>query len=312
VVHVRRNRAKHFVLFERVAALHFMAWVAGRELEEEVAQVHAAEDFFRPAGSEVEANAGAVGLRTIRRSRVMDHELELRSGRDPFRRVFGKHVGRAARQERGERAFLESVEIRQVREVRRARVVHNGSVLADARALAFAYQEIAERGHRLDGSRARFSRVADDVDVNVVYYFAITGPDLGGADPLPFLEIRGHDEVLVRVGTGTAYEVFTDVDYDVGFAQPPAFDKDRRRRQGARISLGCATVHPGLNGFDLARGQAGVISECAVMRVGEPGRHLARQHGFSDRLGPGPRGLVVEQRHGGDIVRAMALHAALV
>ena len=76
-MHVRRDRAEHLILLERVAALHLVTGLAGRKAEEEVAQVHAAQNLFRPARSQVEPHACAIGLRLIRRSGVVNHKFQL-------------------------------------------------------------------------------------------------------------------------------------------------------------------------------------------------------------------------------------------
>src|SRR5579871_2476494 len=46
--------------------------------------------------------------------------------------------------------------------------------------------------------------------------------------------------------------------------------------------------------------------------IGEPGRHLALDHGIADRLGPGPRLVVGEELHQRDLASAMTGLAMLL
>src|SRR5581483_12479999 len=94
-----------------------------------------------------------------------------------------------------------------------------------------------------------------------MHYSSIARMDLGGANPQSRFEIRGDYEVLVRIVTGRDRMVLTDVYDAIGSAQLPAFGEDGRLRQVAPIALGCAVLHPRLDGLDFGGGEARIIGE---------------------------------------------------
>src|SRR5580700_337444 len=105
--------------------------------------------------------------------------------------------------------------------------------------------------------------------MHMMHDLAIARPDLGRAHPFAFGEICRDEEMLVSIGAGLHHEIFANIDHDVRFPLPPAFDEDRRRWQFAWVSFHRASVYPGFDRFDFAAGQPGVVSEAAVMSIGE-------------------------------------------
>ena len=101
-------------------------------------------------------------------------------------------------------------------------------------------------------------------------------------------------------------------EHDVGCPDLPAFGKLGRGRQVLGIARGSAGVSPGDERFFITFAQAAVIRENASFRIGVPGRHQPARHFLADRLGPGPRLLVSQQRHGRDFALAMTTHAVFV
>src|SRR4029450_9488028 len=79
----------------------------------------------------------------------------------------------------------------------------------------------------------------------------------------------------------------------------------------SRIALLRALVDPGDYCFDLLARQTAVISPLAGMRIGAPGRHLASQDFFANRLGPGTDIFVSQSRERRGFARAMTFGAIL-
>src|SRR5205823_13676439 len=71
-----------------------------------------------------------------------------------------------------------------------------------------------------------------------------------------------------------------------------------------RRSSDLSAIDPCDQGSEVGFRQAAVVREGAVMRVGKPWRHLALHHGFLDRLGPGTRLLIGDERHGSGLARS--------
>ena len=82
------------------------------------------------------------------------------------------------------------------------------------------------------------------------------------------------------------------------------------RGRSASLPLRRAGVGPLHDRVDLRGGQAAVVLERAVVRIGAPRRHLAVRDLRADRLRPRARVLVGDQRHRRDFARPMAADAA--
>ena len=137
--------------------------------------------------------------------------------------------------------------------------------------------------------------LADEGD-DVVDTGAVGGPGFGELDPLVGLERRGDEDVLILDGAG-GWDFVRGGQFDdgIGFGNGPAIGELARRRQVFGIALGRSGVDPGGEGTDFLRLEGIVVGELAVVRIGEPGRHFAREHRFFDGLGPGAGLLVGEQ-----------------
>ena len=139
------------------------------------------------------------------------------------------------------------------------------------------------------------ARLADEGD-DVVDAGAVGGPGFGELHPLVGLERRGDQDVLILDGAGGGNFVSGwQFDDGIGFGNGPAIGELARRRQVFGIALGRSGVDPGGEGIDFLGLQRIVVGEFAVVRIGEPGRHFAREHRFFDGLGPGAGLLVGEQ-----------------
>ena len=104
---------------------------------------------------------------------------------------------------------------------------------------------------------------------------------------------------------------FRHFDHHVGL-DLPTLRESQRRGLVLGVAFGRAVVGPRGDHFDLFGAQAPVIGEVAILRIGEPGRHFLRDHGRLERLGPGTRFRVSQQRHRRDFTRAMAFLAVLL
>ena len=83
----------------------------------------------------------------------------------------------------------------------------------------------------------------------------------------------------------------------------------RRQREVAGRRAG---GHPVVQGLDLGVGEARILDELAVLRVGEPRRHGALGRDLADRLRPGAGLVVGQERHRRGLPGPMAARAVLV
>ncbi len=139
---------------------------------------------------------------------------------------------------------------------------------------------------------------------------AVAGAHFHFLDPAVFGEVRGQNQILIvhraLRGNVEGRRHFEDL---VGRSNIPALRPLARWRSILRIARGRAGVDPGRQRVDLGLGERTVVCEMSVIRIGEPGWHLARDHLFANSFGPGPRLGVSEERHGSDFTRAVALLA---
>src|ERR1700752_4345575 len=89
----------------------------------------------------------------------------------------------------------------------------------------------------------------------------------------------------------------------------PAATRKLRRGRGRTGALRRPAICPGADLVDLVLGEALVVLELAVMRIGKPRRHLSRGDLGLDRPGPRPRLLIGEERHRRNLVGAVTLCA---
>ena len=156
---------------------------------------------------------------------------------------------------------------------------------------------------------ARRARVDDDVV-----------DDRGGArlhfvglNPPVFGEVRGNFEILVVDGAVRGNRIFLAEREDrIGLADAPAVGIDRLRGKVGGVAFGRAGRDPVQNGFFLDVGQAAVVQERAVRRIGVPGRHRALGDLRADRPGPGARVAKSQERHRRNFARPVASRAVLV
>ena len=142
---------------------------------------------------------------------------------------------------------------------------------------------------------------------------AVAGAHFHLLHPAVLGEVRGQNQVLIfdrrpwpGIGTASAF---------------------RRRRRAFRCSSLAATgaaaehpwdrrrerrVHPSCQRVDLGLGERSVVAEMSVARIGEPGRHFARDHRSRIALAQGRVSRVSEERHGRDFARTVALLAMLL
>ncbi len=107
--------------------------------------------------------------------------------------------------------------------------------------------------------------------------------DFRRLDPAVFSELRRDDDVLIVDDTPRRdIEGYRQLEYQVRFADAPAFDPLRGLRQIARIAWGRSAVGPFHDGVDLRRAQAHAVRERAVVRIGKPWRHFAGDDGVLD------------------------------
>ncbi len=87
-------------------------------------------------------------------------------------------------------------------------------------------------------------------------------------------------------------------------AVPPLLECRSTRR--GPFTFGRSGIDPRHERVDVALTQPAVVAEIAVLRIGIPGRHFARQHLFLNRAAPWFGLGVVQQRHGRHLAGTMA------
>ncbi len=154
---------------------------------------------------------------------------------------------------------------------------------------------------------------APDVHIGVMHYRAIARPYFEVLHPLVFGKAGGHDHISVfHRALRRNFHFHRHLHHQVRRGNVPAFPPLNRRGLILGIPFRRAGVRPRGQSVDVGLAQAAVVGEVAVSRIGEPGRHLAAQHRGPDRLRPGPRALISQQRHRADLARTMAGLAVLL
>ena len=272
-VHVRMQAVQCDVVAQFERRIHPMVGVAGRNFELAVGRGHGEDALGGRLFGEDQADAAAVRAR-LSVGGVVDLQNDVGAGADELGlsrlELFGRLAGRIAHQKiAGQFAGID------------------GFV-----GLGFFGDE-GDSGFGV--LQPVGPRLADEGD-DVVDAGAVGGPRFRELNPLVGLERRGDQDVLIFDGAGGGDFVSGgQFDDGVGFGNGPAIGELARRRQVFGIALGRSGVDPGGEGIDFLRLQGIVVGELAVVRIGEPGRHFAREHGLFDGLGPGAGLLVGEQ-----------------
>ena len=128
---------------------------------------------------------------------------------------------------------------------------------------------------------------------------------LRGLYPFVFCEICWDVDVFIVVLAGAGHEKFGDGQHHVRL-NVPAFLEYRSRWQIFRLAFSGACPHPSVNSRDLRIAQARIVNEFAHLRISMPGRHLALHYIIANGPRPGSRVFIGHQRHGRDVVWAMA------
>ena len=145
-----------------------------------------------------------------------------------------------------------------------------------------------------------------------MHYRAIAGPRFGRLNPLIMIELgREHHILILDLAFGWYVERI-HVQHQIRRRNIPAVHVFARRRRVFRVAFFRAAIRPGHQRIDLLLAQRAIVGEMAVLRVGEPGRHLLRQDVFLYGFGPRARVFVRHQRERSDLARAMALLTMLL
>src|SRR6185503_20967771 len=118
--------------------------------------------------------------------------------------------------------------------------------------------------------------------------------DFTRSDPGVLGEIRGYDEIEPGDDRPGRYQVGLRQRNDYIRPDVPAVAPLDGGRRILRVAFRGAGVDPGRDGAHIGFGEARVVLEMPVLRVGKPGRHLAGDDGGFHRLGPWPGALVAQ------------------
>src|SRR5215469_2551607 len=141
----------------------------------------------------------------------------------------------------------------------------------------------------------------------------VAGPHLHALDPFVFGKMQREDYVLIfHLPASRDWARPGHLEHCIGLADVPAIGPLPRRRRILRNAGWRACIRPFRNRPDLSARKRRVVREVTVLRIGEPGRHLARHCSLANRLGPGPRLGVSAKRHGRDLARPVALLAMVL
>ena len=151
---------------------------------------------------------------------------------------------------------------------------------------------VARRPADEGGRRAvRVVRLASagrqDVDEDVMDHLAVARTALGRLHPDVLLEAGVHDEpLIVQHAGGRHLELLGHREDLVRLADLPALDELQRGRQILVVALASTGVDPRQERVALVLGQAAVVGELAIARIGVPGRHPLLEHRLADPAGP--------------------------
>ena len=196
---------------------------------------------------------------------------------------------------------------------RRAAIVDYGCVCPEVQDLAGAVMVLVDSGVGFAVFRYFLCHVVGDDYGNsgVMDYAAISRENFCCLHPFVFGKVGGDVDVFVIVLTRAWHGELGDGEHHVGL-DVPAFGKDRSRREIFRVTFAGAGSDPGVDGRDVGGAEAGIVQELAYIRIGVPGRHLALHDSLTNRAGPGTSVFIGHQRHGSDVVGAMAGDTVLV
>ena len=146
-------------------------------------------------------------------------------------------------------------------------------------------------------------------------HLAIAGHDLHRADVhVVSDEWQLHIRILPGVLALSFYFHRGRRDDDIRWSPTgmiPSLRKLRGRGCRFAAALG-ASIHPRYDLVDFRLTEAAIVAPLAMLALGVPRRHLARDDFGLDRADPGPHFLVRHERHGRHLARPVALRALLV
>jgi hypothetical protein len=155
--------------------------------------------------------------------------------------------------------------------------------------------------------------VGGEEDADVVDDRAVARPGFGRLDPDVPGEVGRDAEALVGQDALRGDGVWLGhLEDDIGQADRPALGELPGWGQVSRVAERHPLVDPGQQRGTLPGGQAPVVGEVAVARVGVPGRHPAILDRLTDRPGPPPRLGEGQERERGDLAGAVARLALLL
>src|ERR1700681_1396484 len=129
-----------------------------------------------------------------------------------------------------------------------------------------------------------------------MYPRAVARPGFGELHPFVFGKTSGHDNFLVLDRAGGWNLKGLQLKDEVRLWNGPPLQKSQRRWHVLSIAFWSAGIGPSRDSVHVFSRHRLVIGEFAIMRIGEPGRHLLQTDGFLHRLGPGTRLLIGQQR----------------
>ena len=144
-----------------------------------------------------------------------------------------------------------------------------------------------------------------------MHHAAVAGQDFAGLNPFVFGEVRRNVNVLVIVHGGFGNDKLGNGENDIRQDMPARLES-RGGRQVFRVALFHSTFDPLIDRRDIGVAQARVVCKFTDLRIFVPGRHLSLLHVLLNHSREGHNLIVGHERHGRDIVRAMAHHAVLV
>jgi hypothetical protein len=127
-----------------------------------------------------------------------------------------------------------------------------------------------------------------DPDFPVMEHRRIAGTHLRCGDPHVLFEVGLHEDVLVvDRAARRQFERLRHLDDDVRLDVPAVLEREGGRRIRL-VTGGRSGVRPRGDRLDLTGGQAAVVLEMPIGRIGKPWRHFLAGNGSLDGLRPRP------------------------
>ena len=275
-VHVRREVEEHRLVLGGVRRPRLVVAVARRNVQRRIHQPQRLHHVLGLLVVEVEAHGRLVGAASARaRSLVVVHLEEQRAVR---RHAHPVPFGKLKRRNTGSPA------------------AHEGEVQSSRPALHAGECGVGRR----------------EVGQLVMHRFDEPGVDLDRPDPAFFVDRVVHLEPLVVI-----LDVIGDLELrsrvdGVRRTELPVRREAGRLRRPRKVTGRRARGHPTAQCLDLGVGEARVLHELPVLRVGEPRWHGALGDDPADRLRPGAGLVVGQERHGRGLSGSMTARAVLV